>query len=411
MKIENTQNGEMLQGVGKRAFSDDGELRLLDDHYILGACWLASATGDIYAAWDVSTGIDNVSVSNSDNLPPQFFIKFLPDNDPHAAQLSQIMKEEYEELASCFSWCENISLAEDKNRGYLVLQLPQGEFLSRRLATRKAKGDLATVLPLLTNINSALNNLQHCGIRHGRVAPDSIFIMSNGAVGLVDSLYVVAKQRLLAEDHEGATTIPNRDALYASPDVCFGREVSEQDNVFSLACLCYHLLSGQHPFAGNNSVSALLNKTRPTPIATLSEAQWQHLEYGLSFAQESRPKTVSEFINGFETVSKLSNTIKKKNKSKETAVARKNAQNIINQKKPPKTVKKVAIANKKPTEQKYSAGVTSSRKMTLPTWSWIPLSLLAGISVGVIATILSIHLLDVNLFSFVKALVGFKQDG
>jgi serine/threonine protein kinase len=265
-------------------------------------------------------------------------------------------------------------------------------------------GDLATVLPLLTSLNSALNNLQHCGIQHGRVAPDSIFIMSNGAVGLVDSLYVAAKQRLLAEDHEGATTIPNRDALYASPDVCFGREVSEQDNVFSLACLCYHFLSGQHPFAGNNSVSALLNKTRPTPITTLSDAQWQHLEYGLSFAQESRPKTVSAFINGFDTVSKSSNNIKKKNK--ETAAARKKARNIINQKKSPKTVKKAAIVNKKPTEQKFPAGVTSSREMTLPTWSWIPLSLLAGISVGVIATILSIHLLDVNPLSFVMALVG-----
>jgi serine/threonine protein kinase len=314
------------------------------------------------------------------------------------------MREEYEALASCFSWCKNISLAEDKNAGYLVLQLPQGEFLSKQLVATKAMGDLATVLPLLTSLNSALNNLQHCGIQHGRVAPDSIFIMSNGAVGLVDSLYVAAKQRLLAEDHEGATTIPNRDALYASPDVCFGREVSEQDNVFSLACLCYHFLSGQHPFAGNNSVSALLNKTRPTPITTLSDAQWQHLEYGLSFAQESRPKTVSAFINGFDTVSKSSNNIKKKNK--ETAAARKKARNIINQKKSPKTVKKAAIVNKKPTEQKFPAGVTSSREMTLPTWSWIPLSLLAGISVGVIATILSIHLLDVNPLSFVMALVG-----
>jgi hypothetical protein len=93
MKIENTQSGDMVEGVGKRAFSDDGALQLLDDHYILGECWQASSTGDIYAAWDVSVGIDNVSVSNSDNPPPQFFIKFLPDNDPHAAQLSQIMRE------------------------------------------------------------------------------------------------------------------------------------------------------------------------------------------------------------------------------------------------------------------------------------------------------------------------------
>jgi len=409
MKIENTQNGEVTLGVGKQAFSDDGALLILDDDYILGACWLASATGNIYEAWDVSVGIDNVSISNatSDSRPPQFFIKFLPDNDPHATQLSDIMTEEYEALVSCFSWCKTISLVTDKNATYLVLQLPQGEFLSRQLAIRtNATGNLSTVLPLLTRINSALNNLQHCGIQHGRVAPDSIFIMSNGAVGLVDSLYVAAKQRLLAQDHKNATTIPNRDALYASPDVCFGREVSEQDNVFSLACLCYHLLSNEHPFVGTNSVSALLNKTRPIPIETLSEAQWQHLEYGLSFVQESRPKTVSDFINGFETASKLSNSTKKKRKNKETAVARKKAQNIIDQKTSPKTAKTVTKkANKKPTTQKSPAKITPSREITLPSWLWIPLSLLAGISVGFIVTILFIYLFDFNIFSFTRVLL------
>jgi serine/threonine protein kinase len=409
MNIENRQKSETTQGAETEAFSEGETLRILNDQYILGPCWLPSTTGDIYAAWDVTVGIDNLSANTADHPPAQFFIKFLPDNDPHATPLSHIIAVAYKELTSCFSWCKQISLVTDTDTCYLVLELPQGEFLSKKLEATKVYGDLAAVLPLLTNLNTALNNLQQCGIQHGRVAPDSIFILHSGAVGLVDSLYVVAKQRLLVEDHEGATTIPNREALYASPDVCFGRGISEQDDVFSMACLCYYLLSGEHPFAGSNSVSALLNKTRAQPLGSLSEAEWQHLEYGLSFSPESRQKTTSDFINGFATASKSPNTIKKRNK--ETATARKNAQKVIRQKKQSKTVNKKAIAkaklSKKTIPKKLTASATESsflQEITLPRWSWVPLSLLAGISLGAIAMALSIYLLDVNLFAFVDSL-------
>lgn len=385
---------------------DTDGLNVLDSNYILGACLVQSVTGDIYAAWDAA--VDRVSLTSDTfyDYPPQFFIKFLPESFSDSDGIMSIIDNEIQRLTSCFDWSKIVAFEKKSDPAYLVLQLPRGEFFGQQLPLKKAYGDLPTVLSLINKISIALNILQDCGIQHGRVEPDSLFITETGDVGLVDSLYVSAKQRLL-EESDHTATVPNKEALYASPDICFGRAVSEQDNVFSLACICYHLLSGVHPFGDNNSVSTLLNKVRPEPIITLSAAQWQHLEYGLSLAQESRIETVSDFIKGFDRNAKPFTPLKKQKNKEIAAAARKNAQKIIEQQKQRKKaarVKKQLKSQQKITKPSVQPSPAKQKKEPVE-WAWIPLSLLTGMIVGSLAITFSINAFDMNFFTLIKAVI------
>ena len=405
MSIEKKQNDKVAESLSDDAFSGSDELRLLASDYIVGACLLHSVTGDIYAAWDASVGIDSLSNTSSYDFPPQFFIKLLPDNFCNLGEINTLIIAEIQSLKDCLDWCKVVTFEKNEKSSYFVFQLPRGDFLSKKLIAKKPYGDLSSVMSLLTGINKTLTILKGCGIQHGRVEPDSLYITENGDIGLVDSLYVAAKQRQLAQEIDHTETVPNKEALYASPDVCFGREISEQDDVFSLACIGYLLLSGQHPFGGVNSVSALLNKIRPEPIATLSEGQWQHLEDGLSLAKESRPATVKEFISGFDLASK---SLKRpKREEEKTVTARENAQNLMRKQvkqKAPENKKSQTIKSKerKPVSHRSSFADLDEKETT--SWTWIPISLLSGVLVGVIAMLLSIRFFGMDLLALAEAI-------
>ncbi len=398
MSSKNKQNNKITKNL-----LEDHEQRVLDNTYILGPCLLHSTTGDIYAAWDVAEDA-------SYHLPSPFFIKFLPKSYPCSTASMQIFIEEIKRQTDCCDWCKIIAFGHENEDDYLVLQLPRGEFLGKKIETTTVYNELPDVLLLISSINKALETLKDCGLYHGRVEPASIFIDEKGKVGLLDTIYVSAKQRQLERGVDYTATIPNREAIYASPDICFGREVSPQDDVFSLACISYHLLSGQHPFDGANSVSALLNKIRPKRIETLTDSQWEHLEWGMNLVKENRIETVTEFINGFDTKAK---PVKKKIKNKEVATARENAQNLIRKQAKSQTTKeKTVITSTKKAEKAISQAIQAPTpvgkmgEIDYTKWGWIPLSLLIGVIVGVIAMSLSISLLGIDFFSLINMLRG-----
>lgn len=375
----------------------------LDSKYTLGACVLLSVTGDIYHAQFT----DKVNLGDS-----QLFIKFLPESYPHSAEAIALFSQEVDYVRGACNAFNIIAFEQSNESAYLIFELPQGAFLREKIAQKSIYGDLADVLSLISKIKKALDTLQNCGFLHGCVGMDSIYISDNDEVILLDSAYVSAKQRQLEKNIEHAETIPNREAIYASPDVCFGRVVSEQDNVFSLACISYHLLSGQHPFGGENSVAALLNKVRPKQINGLTDTQWQHLENGMAFAKESRLKTINDFIDGFDravSLKKKSIIAMNADKARETALARKQAKKILGTQGKKEPLHTKAKDNNKGRQIKPSLTIKTTTalnksfsldnfQLDLPEWAWIPLSLLSGILVGAIAMGVAIEFFGIRVF-------------
>ena len=375
----------------------------LDDKYTLDSCVLLSVTGDVYSARRIGA----VNLNDA-----QLFIKFLPESYPRSAEAMDVFTQEVDRVKTGCKAFNIISFEQTNESAYLVFELPQGAFLSEKISLESSYGNLADVLIFVSKIKDALNTLKSSGLVHGCVGMDSIYLRDSGDVILLDSVYVSAKQHQLERDIECTETIPNRESIYASPDACFGREISEQDNVFSLACISYHLLSGQHPFGGENSVAALLGKVRPEAIEGLTDIQWQHLESGMAFAKEGRLETMDDFISGFDK----SGHLKKKHsttintvKARETILARKQAKKILGaqEKKQKEQVKKVSSEKERQVKPSIETLVSSQRnkhfslenfQLDLPTRVWIPLSLFSGILAGAIAMGVAIEFLGFSLF-------------
>ena len=184
----------------------------------------------------------------------------------------------------------------DHDRHYLVMELLRGRAAPKLLSTSPERRLPAeTALRIIGQAATGLAYAHAQGVAHGDVKPGNLFVTTDGAVKLLD----FGAARRLDEPSPGAAL--ERDGLgaltplYASPEAIAGEPPEETDDVFSLACVAYVMLTGRHPWSGKNSAQARdlgLTPERPTE---LSASQWRMLQQGLAFEREERPSDIAAF--------------------------------------------------------------------------------------------------------------------
>jgi hypothetical protein len=70
-----------------------------------------------------------------------------------------------------------------------------------------------------------------------------------------------------------------------------------RDDIFSLACVTYELLTGRHPFDRVPATRARAEKREPARPARLSRKQWAGLKRALAFDREKRTPSVDRFVS------------------------------------------------------------------------------------------------------------------
>jgi hypothetical protein len=85
---------------------------------------------------------------------------------------------------------------------------------------------------------------------------------------------------------------------YASVERVNGSEPHPSDDVYSLACIAYELLAGQHPFGGRSAVLARANGRRPRNIPGLTRKQMQALNRALLWGRGERKIDVVDLLAG-----------------------------------------------------------------------------------------------------------------
>ncbi len=84
---------------------------------------------------------------------------------------------------------------------------------------------------------------------------------------------------------------------YQSIESLSNLDPSPEDDIYSLACITYELLTGTHPFAGKTASIASEENLSPKPIPQLEIIAFQTLLRSLSFKKENRTTKIDEFIN------------------------------------------------------------------------------------------------------------------
>lgn len=155
--------------------------------------------------------------------------------------------------------------------------------------------DRAEALRVIGACCAALDYAHSLGFLHGDLKPTNVMIAEDGAVKLIDFGSAPGPS---SRSGSPVKPILACTPLYASPQILAGALGEISDDVFSLACLSYGILSnGRHPFGRRPSLEDGRAKSAPARISTIPPALFEVLERGLSAEPQDRPASPREFIS------------------------------------------------------------------------------------------------------------------
>lgn len=189
-------------------------------------------------------------------------------------------------------------LDRDGNVYFIVMELLEGELLAdilKRLDGQPMARHYA--LGIISSVGAALAHAHRRNVVHADLKPRNIMITTMGEVRVLD--FGFARDRPLdlhtaSGLHEGPTPAP----AYASVERVNGSDPHPSDDVYSLACIAYELLSGRHPFGGRSAPLARAHGRAPQRIVGLAGKQQQALQRALLWTRGERRIDVVELLAG-----------------------------------------------------------------------------------------------------------------
>lgn len=263
---------------------------VLRDRFVLQMSVHCSSMGEVFKAldrrrWETGAAEPHVAIKA---VNPRFA------NYPEAIDLLQ--QEAY--LARSLVHPNIVRVEEfdrDGEQAFLTMEWLEGESLAD-LLTRLRYQPLAVTRArqIIADIGSALEYAHQRGIVHADVKPGNIFLTTAGPAKLLD--FGAARNR------GGRAAGQTRRAwtrAYASCEVLEGREPVPADDVYSLACVAYRMLTGRRAYGRHDALEAENARRRPAPVTQLPEIQWQALERALALRREARTGDVTSFLREF----------------------------------------------------------------------------------------------------------------
>lgn len=187
---------------------------------------------------------------------------------------------------------------------FISMELLEGTPLDEYLKThaRPRNGlPLKDALPLIEGMCAALTYAHERGIVHADFKPSNSFVLADGSVKVLD--FGIARAMNKPNQTGGDLTVYDGRSLgamtpaYASPEMLEQTgDPDARDDVYALACVCYEVLTGWHPFNRASAVDARDQKLVPKRVPGLNTRQNRALVRALAFAREKRTASVREFM-------------------------------------------------------------------------------------------------------------------
>jgi eukaryotic-like serine/threonine-protein kinase len=180
-------------------------------------------------------------------------------------------------------------LDQDADVVFFTMEFLDGELLSDLMAgMHPAAMQRLQAWQTIRQLGAGLAHAHERGIVHGDLNPRNILITRDGEL------------RILG--FGAARSTP----AYASCELLEGRAADSRNDLYALACICYELLSGAHPFADRPATLARDYGVKATRPAGITGRQWRMLQAGLSWHRVGRSISVNAWIQ------KLTNGIAEK---------------------------------------------------------------------------------------------------
>ena len=198
---------------------------------------------------------------------------------------------------------KTLGCAREGTTVFIMMEYLAGHSLYTLLHAVPLQGTVtgANALTVITAIASALDHAHGQHIVHGDLKPGNVFITDRGEVKVIDFGLAnwIARPKTALERREAAQTRVASAVTprYASPQLMARYKPEPADDVYSLACLAYELLTGTHPFDG---ISATPQRTFPPPYRPgLSRPQYAAIVRGLQLERRDRTPSIQQFLAEF----------------------------------------------------------------------------------------------------------------
>lgn len=262
---------------------------VLGDHFEIVDLVHTGGMGHVYKAVDTRRHLDGAD---------QIYVAIKTMRPTVASQAdAQLALEREATRTQCLSHPNIVNIFDFDQQGgqfYVVMEWLDGESVNERL--RRTSGrQLAPqfAMQVIESVASALQHAHSKNVVHADINPSNVFITDTQEIKLLD--FGVARYADDAGD-EPDEGLAWATRTYASPDVLSGSAPTFADDIFSLACLAYRLLSGKHPFPGSTSLDAKQAGMTVPRIPGLSDEHWQTLSRALSYTKSDRPNSASAFL-------------------------------------------------------------------------------------------------------------------
>jgi serine/threonine protein kinase len=175
---------------------------------------------------------------------------------------------------------------------FFTMELLDGEPLSNVIERlRPAAMRRSQAWQLIQQLGAGLAHAHERGVVHGDIKPRNIFVTRDGELRILD--FGAAHRFMAVNSRSEAGYVPTSGTLaYASCERLEGRRAEPRDDLYALACICYELLAGTHPFGSRPATLARdygVSLVRPHG---LTGRQWRTLQKGLSWHRAGRSISV-----------------------------------------------------------------------------------------------------------------------
>jgi serine/threonine protein kinase len=249
--------------------------------------------GTVYAA------LDPYRLEDADG-GQRVAIKVLHTEIIQRPQLLEELRGEFQRLQSLSH--PNIvrvhELDYDGELTFFTMEYLSGAPLSRVLAIRNAVAlRRPHALAIIREVGAAVAYAHSRGIVHGDLNPGNIYITDEGGIRVLD---FGASHRLRPDpsisEGEDLERVAVATPSYASCELLVGRAPDALDDIYSLACISYVLLTGTHPFMGRTALAARADRLIARRPKGLSGRQWRALSAGLQVDRKRRPDDLQAWL-------------------------------------------------------------------------------------------------------------------
>jgi Leucine-rich repeat (LRR) protein/serine/threonine protein kinase len=184
------------------------------------------------------------------------------------------------------------------NTFFMVMELLKGIPLNEFLKSHKNGVSIIEAQPIIKDMANALEHAHQKGIAHLDFKPANVFYDPDEKTAKVIDFGVVRplEQSERDETQFDPGTLQALTDDYASYETLLALEPDQRDDIYSLACVTYELLSGKHPFNRKKADMAKYEKLSPKPIKGLTKKQNKALLRGLAFHRDDRTPTATQFL-------------------------------------------------------------------------------------------------------------------